>query len=378
MSETESAPSTAIDVARNHAAPQLADQSGEILMALQTLQRLAFAGQMGQQYGGRRDVAVVAGFRKDSELRGLNGYTIFRNWYDRSGVAARIVNLPVSDTWKNAPDIIELGIKDQTKSTFVTDFNALAKRLRLYYWFKQADILSRIGEFSVIFLGFSGVTTDQGLATEVTNPSPESLQYLAVYGQDRVRIASWVTNPSDKRFGLPETYEIAFGGAPFVATASGDIRGVSAPQSNGPESQRAIVHASRVMHIVENALDDRVVGGATLRRAMNDLDNLFKVSSATGEAFWQLADRVLQAKIEENMRLSDQAKTELKDQMEEIVHDLRRQFSAKGVSLDWMGGTVESPKDAVDLIEAERSFQANVKAIEAADRMAGVLLDIKT
>lgn len=41
-------------------------------------------------------------------------------------------------------------------------------------------------------------------------------------------------------------------------------------------------------------------------------------------------------------------------------------------------GQSPTPKDAVDLIEAERSFQANVKAIEAADRMAGVLLDIKT
>ena len=35
-------------------------------------------------------------------------------------------------------------------------------------------------------------------------------------------------------------------------------------------------------------------------------------------------------------------------------------------------------KDPVDLIAAERSFQANVKAIQAEDRMIGALLDIKT
>lgn len=35
-------------------------------------------------------------------------------------------------------------------------------------------------------------------------------------------------------------------------------------------------------------------------------------------------------------------------------------------------------KDAIELMGAERSFQANVKAIQASDQMAGALLDIKT
>lgn len=41
-------------------------------------------------------------------------------------------------------------------------------------------------------------------------------------------------------------------------------------------------------------------------------------------------------------------------------------------------GQAPQAKDAIDLVEAERSFQANVKAIQAADRMTGVLLDVKT
>jgi len=36
------------------------------------------------------------------------------------------------------------------------------------------------------------------------------------------------------------------------------------------------------------------------------------------------------------------------------------------------------PQQAVDLITAERSFQANVKALQAADELTGVLLDVKT
>jgi len=36
------------------------------------------------------------------------------------------------------------------------------------------------------------------------------------------------------------------------------------------------------------------------------------------------------------------------------------------------------PKAVVDLATAERSFQANVKAIQTTDQMTGVLLDIRT
>lgn len=41
-------------------------------------------------------------------------------------------------------------------------------------------------------------------------------------------------------------------------------------------------------------------------------------------------------------------------------------------------GEVGKPKDAVDLMRAERSFQASVKAIQAGDQTTGILLDVKT
>lgn len=41
-------------------------------------------------------------------------------------------------------------------------------------------------------------------------------------------------------------------------------------------------------------------------------------------------------------------------------------------------GEPAKAKDPVDLISAERSFQASVKAIQANDRATGILLDIKT
>lgn len=41
-------------------------------------------------------------------------------------------------------------------------------------------------------------------------------------------------------------------------------------------------------------------------------------------------------------------------------------------------GGAEDPKNTVDLITAERSFQASVKAIQSGEQMTGILLDLKT
>ena len=41
-------------------------------------------------------------------------------------------------------------------------------------------------------------------------------------------------------------------------------------------------------------------------------------------------------------------------------------------------GEMANAKSKVDLISAERSFQASVKAIQAGEQMTGILLDVKT
>ena len=42
------------------------------------------------------------------------------------------------------------------------------------------------------------------------------------------------------------------------------------------------------------------------------------------------------------------------------------------------GAEATNPKHAIDLITAERSFQASVKAIQSGEQMTGILLDLKT
>ena len=42
------------------------------------------------------------------------------------------------------------------------------------------------------------------------------------------------------------------------------------------------------------------------------------------------------------------------------------------------GAEATNPEHAIDLITAERSFQASVKAIQSGEQMTGILLDLKT
>lgn len=42
------------------------------------------------------------------------------------------------------------------------------------------------------------------------------------------------------------------------------------------------------------------------------------------------------------------------------------------------GAEATNPKHVIDLITAERSFQASVKAIHSGEQMTGILFDLKT
>ena len=76
------------------------------------LQRYALAGFMGKQFGGKRDLYEVFGYKK--VLR----FEDYLAKYTRQNVAKRIVNAPADATWRNTPEITftdDVGVQLQKK-----------------------------------------------------------------------------------------------------------------------------------------------------------------------------------------------------------------------------------------------------------------------
>jgi hypothetical protein len=298
------------------------------------LSRMRFLQQAGFQYGTDRDVYTTAGYVQE----GAETFDRYWGMYERDPVAGRIVDMPAKTTWKTPPEIIdgepqEEGERNQTEFEAVWD--ALVDRLKIWRHLERVDRLGRIGRYAVLFIGVRG-SEDTELKDEMPPlQGPEDILYLSAFSERYAAIQTWEKDPGSKRFGLPVQYKI-------------DL-------SSGVQSFKTgslLVHHSRVIHVAEDALLDDVFGRPALKRVLNALTDLLKVSASTGEAYWQLAARILQAKIDPNMEMDASDVTAMGESLEEVIHDLRRQFVGHGVDLDWLKGEIPEPQDAFEVYKA--------------------------
>jgi len=282
-----------------------------------TLQRLDFASRAGLQYGEDRDIYKVAGYKKTPTFKDYWAY------YDRHPIAGRIVDLAAKTTWREPPDIVEPEKEDGTE--FTKAVTEMADRLKLWSRFESADRLSRIGQYSVLFIGVKGGTDDMSIPLERLS-DPDDVAYLMQYSEQYAKIVEWVTDPTDERFGLPKLYEIDF-----------------SRRNSKFRVRRSKVHWSRVLHIAEDPLEDDVYGRPILKRVLNTIFNDDKVDAASAEAFWQLADKILQLKIDPEAQLSEDDKDDVDEKLQLLYHDLRKYFTLQGGELSWLGGETADP-----------------------------------
>jgi len=293
--------------------------------------RLRMLRQAGLQYKGIRDVYSSAGYVQEG------GETFDHYWslYERDPVAGRIVDMPPKTTWRTPPEVVEGEQGKEQETDFEKAWLMLADRLKLWRHFERVDRLGRIGRYAVLLIGVKG--GDDITLKEEMEPltGPDDILYLQAYAEKYAEIKEWDADPTSPRFGLPKTYEIEL--------------------SSGVKSFKAAkvrVHHSRIIHVAEDPLVDNVFGRPALKRALNVLTDLLKVTASTGEAFWQLASRILQGKIDADMTMSDPEVEAMGGALEDIVHDLRRQFVGKGVELKWLGGEVPKPAEALEMYKS--------------------------
>ncbi|KKN42776.1 hypothetical protein LCGC14_0709860 [marine sediment metagenome] len=298
-----------------------------------TTGRFSFLRKAGLQYQGARDVYASAGYIKE----GTENFDHYKALYERDPVAGRIVDMPAKTTWRTPAEIIDGTLsKDKREKKEDTEFEkawiALAPRLKVWRHFEKVDRLSRIGQYAVLLIG-RREEDDMSLKTpmEVVTGGDDIL-FLSSYNQKRAEIASWVTNPGHERFGFPDTYKLN------LSTGVKEFG-----------DKKLLVHHSRIIHVAEDPLEDEVFGRPALKRVLNALTDLLKVTASTGEAYWQLASRLLQAKVDPTLEITQAQIDEMGVALEAIVHDLRRQFVGQGTELEWKTGEVPKPGDALEM-----------------------------
>jgi hypothetical protein len=293
----------------------------------------------GTAFDGARDYYKALGYTRSPS------YEDYRFRYARQDIAKRIVALPARATWgkgtrgSKAPKVTDQ--EDPSKpSPFSDKFESLALRLGLMKELRRADILAGLSGYSVMFLGLKGTTTDS-IRTKAGRVGEGGILYLTSFPSAFAKISSYVDDPGDPRFGQPMLYGVQ-------ARASNNPNGLSS--SSKLMTFSADIHYSRVVHIVEDPLEDSVTGTPRLEPVYNLLDDLMKITGGTGESFWVNANRGLVLSVDPEFELGEDDETSLEQEVDDYIHKQSRTIKGRGIDVKALDNQVPDPRGAFDVV----------------------------
>lgn len=285
---------------------------------------------LGQSFGGLRDINAVLGY--DATL----DYNKYNARFERGGIAERIVTLFPDSTWGTGAEIIEDEDPD-VETRFEIEVKSLFTRLDLWSKLHRADILARIGYYSVLVIGAPG-----NIDTELPIMRGESdLLWFEPLPENQAQISKKIEDTGSERFGLPEFYTCKFG-----------------------ESISRRVHWTRIIHIAESILVGNLSGKPCLRAPWNYLDDLVKVVGGGAEASWMRASPGMQVDVplydDKGNIIKIEDESDLEEQAEEYQHGLRRIMYTRGTDVNVLSAQVHNfgPNAAaiIDLIAGTTGY----------------------
>lgn len=284
----------------------------------ETIIRSRISSQLGLTFDGDRDLYTVLGYKKDL------AFDDYWNMYKRESLGKRVVNAPVESTWRKGVTLIEDDKPENTE--FELAWQLLDKRLKIVNKLSRLDKLVGLGDYAILVLGFNdGKELDaplEGLALE--------LLYIHPYHQKNAYVERWDEDVTSERYGLPVMYKIST--ARPYNTATKEIR----------------VHFSRVLHVVEGALENDVVGTPRMESVYNRLEDIQKLAGGSAEMFWQgaLGGKAFSAK--EGTTVDPQALALIQAEIDEYLHGLRRYMRLENMDVQDLSPQVSDPNPHID------------------------------
>lgn len=220
---------------------------------------------LGISHGGKRSTYDVYGYPEN--YRFIDGY----NAINREGIANRVVSGVAKSCWRNGFEI-HTGTDDGTQ-VLEDELNRLARR-GLFRYMERADILNRIGRFSVLFVGI-GDGTDFREPLQPARGDALRTIYFRAFAYDGIEVSAYDMDPQSERFGLPEIYQLQ-------TIGRGDTEKVQS-------TKVILAHYTRIVHMAENLLDNEVEGIPALMPVYNRILDIDKSTGGASEAYFRNA-----------------------------------------------------------------------------------------
>jgi len=295
------------------------------------------------QFDGKRRVDEALGWPPSPHFED------FASLYDRDPVSERLIDLKPNDSWRNGVTIIDG--ESQTKfskeftlrvgkdnlppdTPFIAGLKFLITERKFFHFLWRADRLARIGEYGVLLIatkGAEGVPFAMPI-DDNTLGGPEDVLFFRAFSEGTADIGRLEHDTSNKRFDLPQFYNIDF------------------EESTHP------VHASRVVHISENKNESEIRGRSTLRTPYNYILGLRMIIGGTAEAVWRQAVKKIFVKVEQetdtDIGQNDDDSVDLKalrEMFEEMQHGFKSVVVAQGADMTLLDAETDDHRSAFEM-----------------------------
>lgn len=280
------------------------------------------------QWQPRRNLPAILGYKPELE------YADYKQCYERRDLAHRLIRAYPEATWSQPPTVQE-DDQDDVETPFEQAWDSLVMRLGVYAKLVRTDVLANLGQYSVLLIGLRGQPDLAAPARPVR--SPDDVLFLAPYSEEFAEIEAFETNPASPLFGQPSVYKI-------------NVNRSTTSSSRTLPRKIGFVHASRVLHVAEDCLDDDVYGIPRLKPVFDRLDDLLKVVGGSAEFFFRGAQRLIGLEGLPDYQLQPGDEAAFKQSIEEFQFRLKDYIRVEGATIKELSGAAASPRDHCDVL----------------------------
>lgn len=274
----------------------------------------------------------------------------YRLW-EREGVAHGAVMRINEKCWESDPEVIEGDEEDGDRppTAWEKQFKKLAKRLKLWEKFRDADMRRLVGVYSGIILQ---VADNKQWNQPLEKVGEKQLINLIPAWEGQLRVTEWVDDQNAANFGAPKMYQYQ-----EINVRDGSLESA--------ENGRSLtIHPSRVV-----VVGDIRNGIPFLRAGYNAAVNMEKVLGGSGESFLKNASRQLGINFDKEVQLDAIARahgvqvSELQSIFDEVTKGMNQGIDqtiiTQGATVNPIVATVPDPAQPFDV--ALQSFAASVR-----------------
>jgi len=314
----------------------------------------------GVSHNGKRDIYDVYGYPQS--LNSETGYNLMYRLSKRMGMANRLTWGMAKSCWRDGfgiyPDNDEKS--EEIESDFITSLNKRGMNKML----ERADILNRIGQFSVLFIGIpDGLESDQPVG-KVSGDKLDQV-YFKPFAYDGITISKFNKDTKSPRYGLPEMYQVQ-------------------NVSNGDRAKDTVltslqVHWTRIIHLNEMGLVSDIEGSGYLEPIYNSLLDIQKATGGSAEAYFRNARRIISMEIApefaSTLASNKEARDSFDDAAKAFTNEQQDVIRASGAKVNQLQSTHASPLDTVKSalwnVASYTAYPIRILTGEGAGQLAG-------